>query len=814
MNRLLWGLTFLVLISKVYAVNSTVPESVNIGGLFPINLNFPLPDGSVFLLPILPGVKFTFEVAIAAVNDDTSVLPNTVVKSTFVDSFAYPTYAMDGMIKLSQSNSSFAIGPIFTDETVFAAISGAALSLPQLSPACTAQSLESREAFGFFNRLVPADYSQMEALVDILSYFKNLTGQKQWKEVGVYASADSLGVGLTGSFFRVASENEIKILAFQQTLTVQQNNGIYPVNDYQRDIKELKKSGARVFIAFWTAQDFNQIIPVGIKEKIFGDQYVWLCYEGCSDGGIYTNFTDPSFPPIPELNRAVTGMLGLSIPQGITPEYKALKKAYSEFNPASPNIDKYSALVYDSVYAAAIALDMLINQGLELTPNNINAVLKNVTFSGMTGPIAFNPNGNRKTFYNVLNCKLLSDIDCFDCLGINSNNGFVRVGYWDVDTGLNFNGDVPITFYDRTDVIPDLDVRPPFNYWSCPDGKEKTDQTGKTIKIETPDGNDVTNIQEYYYCDGYIDCGNMSDESVDCDTNYTILFIVMGILTSLIVLSILFCVMPFVVLFGVAFPRKVIRLARPLYLLLLCISAILGCISTFAWYGKPNGIACNFQVWLFGLSAGSLVSALYSKMWRIWRMSLTTISYKPISDLEMGVMWVITMIPIVFLLGLWTLISTPTAEMLDGDDHKHYQCTTGGFTGTPGGIVFFFIIVAYLIILILTSFVLAYRSRKSSSKYKERKILNIALFNILFTGVVVIIVFFIVDPIEPFAAWIIRTVGMVYSFFSTIMIVFIPVFTVVVVVDRFKDKKSKKEDDIGNNSAATLSSSSMSHISS
>jgi ABC-type branched-subunit amino acid transport system substrate-binding protein len=391
---------------------------------------------------------------------------------------------MAGMLQNSQTHSSIVVGPLFTDETTYAAISGAALRIPQLSPACTAQDLESRDVFSYFNRLVPADYSQMEALTDILLHFRKLTGQKQWLEVGIYAQADSLGVGLTGSFFTVAALKDVTILGFQQALTVLQNNNVYP--DYTRDLLELKKTGARVFISFWTTSDFNHIVPVIMEEGMFGNQYVWMCYEGCSDGGIAVDLTDPEFTPYPDRNRATAGFLGLAVPQGVTPEFLALRKSFAEFNPNSPNLDRYSALVYDSVFAAGRALDLVIRNGLELTPQNINSLLKNVSFDGMTGHIAFNPNGNRKTFYHVLNSKVFEDVDCFECVGISPNNAFVRVGTWDDEKGLDLsNGDFPITFYDRTENPPDLDVREPFDYWSCKDGKKKRDDTGHVNPLIT-----------------------------------------------------------------------------------------------------------------------------------------------------------------------------------------------------------------------------------------------------------------------------------------------------------------------------------------
>jgi hypothetical protein len=86
------------------------------------------------------------------------------------------------------------------------------------------------------------------------------------------------------------------------------------------------------------------------------------------------------------------------------------------------------------------------------------------------------------------------------------------------------------------------------------------------------------------------------------------------------------------------------------------------------------------------------------------------------------------------------------------------------------------------------------------------------MFNIMFTGAVVIIVFFIVESIEPFAAWIIRTVGIVYGFFSTTLIMFVPKMFALVFFDRLKDKKVAlpSTDDMGGMSASASASQNIS----
>merc|ERR1712224_844816 len=62
----------------------------------------------------------------------------------------------------------------------------------------------------------------------------------------------------------------------------------------------------------------------------------------------------------------------------------------------------------------------------------------------------------------------------------------------------------------------------------------------------TPDSGDFDDIDSEYICDHFIDCPNLSDESGDCDANYTALFIAFGIITGVLLLMTC-CLIPFVI---------------------------------------------------------------------------------------------------------------------------------------------------------------------------------------------------------------------------------------------------------------------------
>merc|ERR1712137_999543 len=132
---------------------------------------------------------------------------------------------------------------------------------------------------------------------------------------------------------------------------------------------------------------------------------------------------------------------------------------------------------------------------------------------------------------------------------------------------------------------------PGYNYWSCHEKKMKFDETGHDATLHTPDSADVDDIDEDYVCDHFIDCWNLSDESHDCSANYSILFIVFGTVTGLLILATC-CLIPFVIVFGCIAPRRRIKASSPFFLIIVILSCILGFASEYAWFGKPHPVAC------------------------------------------------------------------------------------------------------------------------------------------------------------------------------------------------------------------------------
>ena len=118
---------------------------------------------------------------------------------------------------------------------------------------------------------------------------------------------------------------------------------------------------------------------------------------------------------------------------------------------------------------------------------------------------------------------------------------------------------------------------------------------------------------------------------------------------------------------------------------------------------------------------------------------------------------------------------------------EHYVCTTGGFTGSPGGYVFFSILVGYGGVVLFAGIFLSIATRNVPSLFNESKLLAISIYNLGFLSAVIIPVFLVVQPFNPFIAWILRTVAILYAFTATLLLQFAqPVFAII-FIDRLRN---------------------------
>jgi hypothetical protein len=169
---------------------------------------------------------------------------------------------------------------------------------------------------------------------------------------------------------------------------------------------------------------------------------------------------------------------------------------------------------------------------------------------------------------------------------------------------------------------------------------------------------------------------------------------------------------------------------------------------------------------------------------------------------------ILLMIPSVIILVIWTAFATPTAKMEEWSGEDHYVCATGGLIGYPGGYIFFAIFVAYTTLILLFGVFLAFVTRNVPEEYSESRLVGYSVYNLTFLGAVVIPVFFVLRETNPVAAWVIRTLGILYGFTATVWLQFIPPMILLVYRDRCRSvaavKTSTDLDYSATNSAQTM----------
>ena len=242
----------------------------------------------------------------------------------------------------------------------------------------------------------------------------------------------------------------------------------------------------------------------------------------------------------------------------------------------------------------------------------------------------------------------------------------------------------------------------------------------------------------------------------------------------------------FVVIFGVILCYQRVKSRSPWFLVILLVSIFVGYSSVFSFYGKPHPVACAFQPWLLGLPTVSMIVVLSAKNFRMYTIFRSPLKHVAFGDVKLLLLWIVAMIPALLIVVLWMIVSTPTADFVERGDSKHYICVTGGFTGPPGGYIFFFIFVAYTGFILLIGGVISVLSRNIHPLFNESKLLTISIYNLGFLAAVIIPVFLVVQPLNPFIAWILRTVAVLYAFTTTMCIQFAPMVYGVVISDKLK----------------------------
>jgi len=689
--------------------------------------------------------------------DFPNILPNTNLTLNELPNFGSYTFVIQQMIALADSGQTFMTG-FLGDETVEAgAEMGSVYGIATLASYARQNSLGDNRKYPYFSRTSISTNQIVSTTLEGLLAFSEQAGLG-WTEIALLADTTDLAIDFIESVISQAKTTEIHILQYRSFLRGD--------TEFDLDLNLIKDSGARIIVCAVT-DNFNLLVERAHELGLIGEHYVWIL----SDFIYGTSFES--------FGHLESGMFWAFdyFPES---HYKECFSEYwrnadPEIYPLAGNDTIPPTTVFDLFLATAIAVDTLdkmeMLDGQYISPQLWSDAIRNINAEGLGGQLSFTKTGDRIG---------LTSLKYYDA----NMNDAVDVAIKEPGKPLEFIGD--IVWFSNTTEFPDLDIRPPFHYWSCDEGKKGFDKSGKKISLHTPDSSDVDDIDSIYHCDYFIDCKNFSDESKDCPTNYTAIYISFGIIIG-ILLVVVVGLSVFVLIFGVYLNYKRLRAASPFFLNLLLLSIFVGIASNFAFFGKPHPVSCGFQPWLLGLPTISMIAVLASKNFRIYRIFRFPLQKVKISDWELLGLWVIIMIPAVIILIVWSIVSIPTAKMEEFDGVDHFVCSFG-----TTGFVFFFIFVGYSTLVLIFGAIISILSRNTPSLFNESKLLTISIYNLGFLGCVIIPVFFVLNSFNPFLAWILRTCAVLYAFSATMILQFVPRLFGIFVLDKGKDVRGTK----------------------
>ena len=152
--------------------------------------------------------------------------------------------------------------------------------MAQLSSGPSDSVLADSVTYPYLSRLLDSYEKRVEALFAVIEYYSKLSsgGPIGWSEVGLICTADKTGLQITEKFASVAPSRGIKVVSNQQYLPT--------ATDVSTEVRQLKNSGARVFVAP-AFLGWSILAREAKKQGIIGENYVWLVGDGVTSLTFY-----------------------------------------------------------------------------------------------------------------------------------------------------------------------------------------------------------------------------------------------------------------------------------------------------------------------------------------------------------------------------------------------------------------------------------------------------------------------------------------------------------------------------------------------
>ena len=347
----------------------------------------------------------------------------------------------NGIVGCRCSAASMAVAQIATLEQV-----------PQISPASTTSQLSNKYRYPYFSRTVSPDDERGEvaALISMLDYFG-------WNKVGIIATDTSYATDLSTQFQDLFQGD----VAYYRTVTFGNNGSSISQESIERVLESVPTdnpaANSRVILLFGHDSDVYPILKT-VKETGFQPETIWIGLLAWARR-IPADFTASNYP---------AGLLG------VTP-FRNRDEHYTNFlERLQAKQRREGREVWDSMpdHAAEHLVDSTVAmvKALSMVPPEyrhdgelISNTIRSLTFNGVSGPVAFTQEGDRKDpKFSLWNAQVVRTSDG------TSNLQWFDVGVTGIDMGSTYLFSESHNLDDRPVCFPEVEcgVVPPATYKS------------------------------------------------------------------------------------------------------------------------------------------------------------------------------------------------------------------------------------------------------------------------------------------------------------------------------------------------------------
>uniref|UniRef100_A0A667X3V9 G-protein coupled receptors family 3 profile domain-containing protein n=1 Tax=Myripristis murdjan TaxID=586833 RepID=A0A667X3V9_9TELE len=754
---------------------------VVLGGLFEIHYHSVFPEISFTWEPQQPscqgfdilGFSYaqTMAFAIDEINRNSSLLPNVTLGYSIYDNCDTLGVAFRGALMLASGREEQLLDenclgspPVLGIVGDSSSTSSIAISsvlglykMPMVSYFATCACLSDQQQFPSFFRTIPSDAFQVRAMLQILKQFG-------WTWVGMLISDDDYGLHAARSLQSDLAQSGRGCLAYLEVLPWSND----PV-EHRRIVNVMKKSTARVVIAFAHESHMVHLMEEVVKQNVTGLQ--WMASEA---------WTAATLLQTPHLMPYLGGTLGIAIRRGEIPglrdfllgtrpgkvtknnygnsifwEYtfqcrfspppagwldtggalctgqEDLESAVTEFLDVSDLRAQYN--VYKAVYALAYALDDMLQcvpgRGpfsghscaslQKLQPWQLVHYLDRVNFTTAFGDqVSFDENGDALPIYDVMNWCWLPD----GSITVH-NVGVVKKS---ASTGEELTLDEDRIFWNFEPQKPPRSVCSE----SCPPGTRIARRKGEPVCcfdcIPCSNGK-FSNETDCISCPEDFWSSPQRDHCIPKTIEFLSYHEPLGIcLTTASLLGTLICT----IVLGVFIYHRstpMVRANNSELSFLLLLSLKLCFLCSLLFIGRPRLWTCQLRHAAFGISFVLCVSCILVKTMVVLAVFKASkpgggASLKWFGAVQQrGTVLVLTSIQAAICTA-WLVSSTPTPHKNTQyhSDKIVYECVIGSTVG-------FAVLLGYIGFLAILSLLLAFLARNLPDNFNEAKLITFSM---------------------------------------------------------------------------------------